>query len=120
MRVKYFTASRMKPLRRDAIVCGARVPTLRRKGQPGWPISESEAMSEVIERATGIKAGALRSGRRFLTPKRLLGGALGGLLLAATAQTGVHHWRVGRFMVETDDAYVQADSVIIAPRISGI
>lgn len=32
---------------------------------------------------------------------------------------GVHWWRYGRFMQETDDAYVRADVVTISPRIAG-
>jgi membrane fusion protein (multidrug efflux system) len=32
---------------------------------------------------------------------------------------GVHWWLVGRFIESTDDAYLQADSVTIAPKVSG-
>jgi membrane fusion protein (multidrug efflux system) len=31
----------------------------------------------------------------------------------------VEYWRTGRFLVSTDDAYVQADNTLIAPRVSG-
>jgi membrane fusion protein (multidrug efflux system) len=51
--------------------------------------------------------------------KPLLLGAAAVLVVAAAAQWGVRTWQVGRFMVGTDDAYVQADSTVIAPRISG-
>src|SRR5690242_2245066 len=30
-----------------------------------------------------------------------------------------HWWTVGRFIESTDDAYLQADSVTVAPKISG-
>jgi membrane fusion protein (multidrug efflux system) len=30
-----------------------------------------------------------------------------------------HYWRVGRFLIATNDAYVQADSTIVASRVSG-
>jgi len=30
-----------------------------------------------------------------------------------------HYWRVGRFLISTNDAYVQADSTIVASRVSG-
>ena len=40
-------------------------------------------------------------------------------LLAAGAWFGYDYWTVGRFMVETDDAYVQADFAVIAPKITG-
>ena len=76
-------------------------------------------MSGVIERATGIRAGARGGGRQLLAPKRVLIGLATALGLAAVAAYGVQYWQVGRFLVETDDAYVQADSIIIAPRVAG-
>jgi membrane fusion protein (multidrug efflux system) len=46
--------------------------------------------------------------------------AVGGLvLLALAAWYGTYYWRTGRFLVSTDDAYLQADNVIISPKISG-
>jgi membrane fusion protein, multidrug efflux system len=39
--------------------------------------------------------------------------------LAAGAHYGAEYWRTGRFLVSTDDAYVQADNTLIAPRVSG-
>ena len=39
-------------------------------------------------------------------------------LVAAAAWLG-HWWVVGRFIESTDDAYLQADSVTIAPKVSG-
>ncbi|MFT3973595.1 MAG: HlyD family secretion protein [Amaricoccus sp.] len=47
---------------------------------------------------------------------------LGGVLIAAIALGawyGYSYWTVGRFMVSTDDAYVQADFAIMAPKITG-
>jgi membrane fusion protein (multidrug efflux system) len=41
------------------------------------------------------------------------------LLIAAAATYGSYYWVVGRFLESTDDAYVQADSTIIAPKVSG-
>ncbi|MGA2397349.1 MAG: HlyD family secretion protein [Steroidobacteraceae bacterium] len=40
-------------------------------------------------------------------------------LLAAGVIFGHRYWTVGRFLVSTDDAYVQADSSTIAPKVSG-
>jgi membrane fusion protein (multidrug efflux system) len=54
-----------------------------------------------------------RSPRLILT----LGIAL--LLIAVAAAYGGYYWVVGRFLESTDDAYVQADSTIIAPKVSG-
>ncbi|WP_322071118.1 HlyD family secretion protein [Paraburkholderia bannensis] len=45
-----------------------------------------------------------------------------GLGLAALIAAGVwggHWWIVGRFIESTDDAYLQADSVTVAPKVSG-
>src|ERR1700731_1878765 len=41
------------------------------------------------------------------------------LLIAAAVAYGGYYWVVGRFLESTDDAYVQADSTIIAPKVSG-
>ncbi|CAH2601831.1 HlyD family secretion protein [Rhodovastum atsumiense] len=60
---------------------------------------------------------AVRPRRQRL--RQALLGAAAVLGIAAAAQVGVHYWQVGRFLVSTDDAYVQADSTIVAPRISG-
>ncbi len=44
--------------------------------------------------------------------------ALAAVLVAAIAY-GVHWWTTGRFLRSTDDAYLRADSVTVAPKISG-
>jgi membrane fusion protein (multidrug efflux system) len=44
---------------------------------------------------------------------------IGAVLLIVGAIWGVRWWTVGRFMESTDDAYLQADSVTIAPKVSG-
>jgi membrane fusion protein (multidrug efflux system) len=75
-------------------------------------------MSAVVERAPSIAAGtASRWGRR--TFKQALWGLAAVTGIAVAAGYGAHYWQVGRFQVETDDAYVQADSIIIAPRVAG-
>ena len=43
----------------------------------------------------------------------------GAVLLLAAAAWGTQWWIVGRFIQTTDDAYLQADSVIVAPKVSG-
>lgn len=56
---------------------------------------------------------------RALTRRRVLiyaTSVLAGLLLVTWC---VHWWRNGRFQIETDDAYLRADIVTVAPRISG-
>ncbi len=50
--------------------------------------------------------------RQFLLP-------VGVVVLIAAVIALAYWWVVGRFMQSTDDAYLQADSVTIAPKISG-
>ena len=48
--------------------------------------------------------------------------ALGLALVAAlgfAGERGYDYWKVGRFQVSTDNAYVQADYTTVAPKISG-
>jgi membrane fusion protein, multidrug efflux system len=62
-------------------------------------------------------SGAVRRRRHSL--RGLLIAAAGALALAGIAFYGHYYWTVGRFLVSTDDAYVQAHSVIISPQVSG-
>lgn len=77
-------------------------------------VSEPQAFApnapEAAVQATPGKRGLLR---RVL----LSGAALLGLLGAV--HFGWDYWTVGRFQVSTDDAYVQADNITIAPKVSG-
>jgi membrane fusion protein (multidrug efflux system) len=76
-------------------------------------------MSDVIDTSDVIGSGAAGGTRRRFGLKRvaLAVGAVAGLAVAA--HYGADYWRTGRFLVETDDAYVEADSSTIAPRVSG-
>jgi membrane fusion protein (multidrug efflux system) len=61
---------------------------------------------------------------RKTTPRRLnrrsiLTLVIAFTLIAAAAAYGRYYWVLGRFLESTDDAYVQADSTIIAPKVSG-
>jgi membrane fusion protein, multidrug efflux system len=51
--------------------------------------------------------------------RRVLMVGAGLVVVAAAGWYGYDYWTVGRFHVSTDDAYVQADTVSIAPRVSG-
>jgi membrane fusion protein (multidrug efflux system) len=51
--------------------------------------------------------------------KKLALSALAGLLLVGAAAGGHWWWRVGRFVETTDDAYVQADITLVAPKVEG-
>ncbi|HEY6922501.1 MAG TPA: HlyD family secretion protein [Steroidobacteraceae bacterium] len=43
----------------------------------------------------------------------------GAVLLIGVLVWGIRWWTVGRFIESTDDAYLQADSVTVAPKVSG-
>ena len=68
-------------------------------------------------------AAATRSNKPKLPSRAALKrGALGVALLAAVGfagERGYDYWKVGRFQVSTDNAYVQADYTTVAPKISG-
>src|ERR1700759_3176154 len=51
--------------------------------------------------------------------RRKIGIALGGITLIAALVWGVHWWLVGRFIERTDDAYLKADTVTVAPKVAG-
>ncbi len=51
--------------------------------------------------------------------RKLLLGTAAIILIAAGVYYGHNYWTVGRFEVETDDAYVKADNSAVAPKISG-
>jgi membrane fusion protein (multidrug efflux system) len=44
---------------------------------------------------------------------------VGLLAIGTMGDFGRHYWTVGRFQESTDDAYVEADTTVIAPKISG-
>jgi len=51
--------------------------------------------------------------------RHILWAAGGFLVVAAAAFAGERYWTVGRFMESTDDAYVQAHSTTVAPKVAG-
>jgi membrane fusion protein (multidrug efflux system) len=62
-------------------------------------------------------AGAATPARRPPARRLLLAGGV--IVLIAAAAWGVRWWAVGRFIQSTDDAYLQADSMTVAPKVSG-
>jgi membrane fusion protein (multidrug efflux system) len=77
----------------------------------------TEAPEAPVRPVTGTPAEAparkKRSVRSFLLPIIAAG------LLGGGAWYGYDYWTDGRFMISTDDAYVQADMAFISPKISG-
>jgi len=51
--------------------------------------------------------------------RQAMAACVGLVVAAAGCWEGFQYWTVGRFMESTDDAYVQADSTIVAPKVSG-
>ncbi|MCX5512479.1 hemolysin D [Kaistia algarum] len=51
--------------------------------------------------------------------RRIVLSGLGLVAIVAGAYFGHEWWTIGRFMESTDDAYISADSAVIAPRLSG-
>lgn len=82
------------------------------------------SFADRIQTALGGAApehGGERRSSRF-AGVRLKRTAIGIALLAVlgiAAAAGRHYWNVERFIETTDDAYVQADSTIVAPKVSG-
>ena len=70
------------------------------------------------DRTRGAGRGSGRAPRRRPPADRAVGRSRS-LALAGLGWLGYHYWTVGRFMVSTDDAYVQADFTIVAPKIPG-
>jgi membrane fusion protein, multidrug efflux system len=80
-------------------------------------VSPDEALADpkLVAQANQLHApGKARGGfRRML----MVGASLAAI--AGGSYYGWDYWTVGRFNVSTDDAYVQADSVTVAPKVSG-
>src|ERR1700729_2004885 len=76
--------------------------------------------SQLVDYARPVDLAATKTGKRSRwSLKRLLIAAAAPLFLAAAAGYGDYYWTTGRFLVSTDDAYVQAHSVLISPKVSG-
>jgi membrane fusion protein (multidrug efflux system) len=72
--------------------------------QPATPVAPPAAEAPAKKK---------RSVRSFLLP------IIGLALLGAGSWYGYNYWTDGRFMISTDDAYVQADMSFVSPKISG-
>ena len=73
-----------------------------------------EGFSERASRASALRAGRRR---RWLRSALLAAGAV--VLVGGGADYGHYWWTNGRFLVATDDATLQADNVIVSPKVSG-
>src|SRR5690606_2067407 len=66
-----------------------------------------------VEQSSAVAAPAKKKGRSPILP------VIGLALLASGAWYGYHWWTDGRFMVSTEDAYIEGDIAIISPKVSG-
>jgi membrane fusion protein (multidrug efflux system) len=79
------------------------------------PSGGAPAITVAYRRGTTVRA---RAGMQWLRQHLLLAVAVP--VAAALAVAGAaYYWTFARFVVSTDDAYVQADSTLVAPRVSG-
>ncbi len=62
---------------------------------------------------TNTPAPPKRSAKRFVLPVLIIAA------VGAGAWYGHEWWTTGRFMVSTDDAYIQGDITAIAPKVTG-
>jgi membrane fusion protein (multidrug efflux system) len=78
-------------------------------------------IEEAQDRSSAPAAGAKQNsaGPRRLRPRSVLIAAASLALLVVAGFYGHYWWTTGRFLVSTDDAYVQAHSVLISPHVSG-
>ncbi len=82
----------------------------------GAPVAEREQMPpETTPVAAESEGETKRGGGR----RRVILAVLALVVIGAASWFGYRYWTVGRYMVETDDAYVQADFAVIAPKVSG-
>jgi membrane fusion protein, multidrug efflux system len=69
--------------------------------------------------ADRVDAVSVRIRRRPWSLRQLLIALATGLSLILASLYGNYSWNTGRFLVTTDDAYVDAHSALIAPQVSG-
>jgi len=103
-----------RPERRDrparpAAPAEHRVPAEDRAKTPG----QKEPAKQAAEQEDPATA------RRRKRRNWLIAGAVGLVALIGAVWYGVHWFTVGRYFVETDDAYTQADAVTLSPQVAG-
>ena len=69
--------------------------------------------------ALALSAAPGKAPSRRLSPRKLLLGTVAALAAGGAAWFGYDWWTIGRFMVSTDDAYVEAYNTTIAAKVPG-
>jgi membrane fusion protein, multidrug efflux system len=94
----------------------------RKSSESLVPATEISPRQEPTPHAAPATSEAVQANRPVPARSRLRRVLIGGAGLAAVALGAYYgwcYWTVGRFQVSTDDAYVQADTIAIAPKVSG-
>ena len=87
---------------------------------PAGATALAPTIPDAGERALGGQGHARPA--RIGLKKKLRAALLAGVSLLAIGSSGYfgwHYWTAGRFQVSTDNAYVKADNITIAPKVSG-
>lgn len=85
----------------------------RAEARKGSPSAEQPATAEAIAAPAVAKAPEKKKRRGLLLPVIALA------LLGGAAWYGYNWWIDGRFLVSTDDAYVEGNIAVISPKVSG-
>jgi membrane fusion protein (multidrug efflux system) len=80
-------------------------------------VPASEAAPGLSEKIAEYERRAAPAPKRHV--RKTLLAAASAIALAGAGYFGWEYWTIGRFLVSTDDAYVQADNTTIAPKVSG-
>ena len=83
------------------------------------PESRSDAARSLADSASAAAQGARSRLPQAKMLRKLVLGGLALLVAGFALKASVQYLLNGRFMVETDDAYVEADTTIIAPEATG-
>lgn len=94
---------------------GAKPSPEVREPAPEIPVADPSHEAPHTPEAENTPAPPARKG----SAKRIVLPVIGIAVLAAASWFGYKYWTVGRFMVSTDDAYVQSDMAFVSPKITG-
>jgi membrane fusion protein (multidrug efflux system) len=103
---------------RTSVADDHEAPVVARAEGPARPAEEVEAKAGQPAKAPAGAADAPAKPKKSGLRKRILM-TVAALALIGGAYEGYHWWTVGRFEIETDDAYVHADMTTLAAKVSG-
>lgn len=97
---------------------------LQRRAEGGTPtplraIPSSNSTSEARTPAAPETPAAAKPAAKKGGVRRIFLGLLATAAVAAAAWYGHNYWTNGRFLVSTDDAYVEADFAVMSPKMTG-